>query len=365
DHYLGPYGTRASRAEYDCQIAKWIAAGRRTPVDADGPTVVEVAAAFRRHAAAYYRHADGTPTSEPVAFDTALGPLLKLYGRTPAADFGPLALKAVRNEMIRRGWVRTSINKHAARIRHVFKWAVENELVPANALYGLQAVSGLRVGRSDAAESEPVKPVPQVHVDAVLPHVSKQVGALIRLQLLCGARPGELLMLRGSDLDTSGKLWSFSPVQHKTLHRGQGRTIYFGPRSQEIIREFLKPDLQACLFDPRDAEHDRREAMHAARKTPASVGNAPGTNRKRHPQRSAGDRYTVASYRRAIARGCDDADVPRWHPHQLRHSFATSIRRERGLEVAQVALGHASIEASQIYAERNNALAMRLMEQIG
>ena len=47
---------------------------------------------------------DGTPTSEVDNLRQALRPLRKLYEETPAADFGPKSLKAVRGEMIRALW---------------------------------------------------------------------------------------------------------------------------------------------------------------------------------------------------------------------------------------------------------------------
>ncbi len=42
-----------------------------------------------------------------------------------------------------------------------------------------------------------------------------------------------------------------------------------------------------------------------------------------------------------------------WHPHQLRHNYATNVRREFGLEAAQVLLGHTKADVTQIYAERD------------
>lgn len=57
--------------------------------------------------------------------------LKKLYGRTAAADVGPLALKAVRQAVIGKGVFRCSVNHAVNRIRRMFKWAVENELNPA------------------------------------------------------------------------------------------------------------------------------------------------------------------------------------------------------------------------------------------
>ena len=66
----------------------------------------------------------------------------------------------------------------------MFKWAVENELVPVNIWHGLQAVSGLKKGRVDAPESEPVRPVSPAMIDAIQPFVAPQVWTMVQLQLL-------------------------------------------------------------------------------------------------------------------------------------------------------------------------------------
>ena len=65
DFYLGPYGTAASKREYDRRIAEWIAAGQRLPSDPNQTTVAEVAAAFRAHAKTYYCDVDSTGASKP------------------------------------------------------------------------------------------------------------------------------------------------------------------------------------------------------------------------------------------------------------------------------------------------------------
>jgi site-specific recombinase XerC len=55
----------------------------------------------------------------------------------------------------------------------------------------------------------------------------------------------------------------------------------------------------------------------------------------------------------------------RWHPNQFRHSFATRVRREHGLEAAQVLLGHARADVIQEDAERNEQLAAAVAVKIG
>ncbi|WP_428939695.1 tyrosine-type recombinase/integrase [Fontivita pretiosa] len=380
DIYLGTYKSAASRAEYNRLIAEWLAAGRRLPTDPASVTVAEVAAAFRQHARTYYRRPDGTPTSEVRNFDVALRPLLKLYGRTPAAEFDAVRLKAVRQAMIDAGWTRRSINKNTNRIRQVFKWAAENKLAPASVFHELQVVAGLKAGRSEAREADSVKPVPIEYVEAVLPYVSRQVAAMIRLQLLTGMRPGEVCSMRACDIDTTGALWVYRPSRHKTLHHGHQREIYLGPRAQEIVKPFLRPGLGEYLFSPADAERERREAMHAARRTPASCGNVPGSNRKLNPRKKPGACYTPMSYHRAVREGCDKADaharaqmdlaveqrvIPRWNPHRLRHNAATELRKNYGLEAAQVILGHKTLTVTQVYAEKNVEQAKRIMAQVG
>lgn len=65
------------------------------------------------------------------------------------------------------------------------------------------------------------------------------------------------------------------------------------------------------------------------------------------------------------ARGCEAADIDKWSPNQLRHSAATRIRKEMGLEAAQAVLGHRLIETTQVYAEVGRARARDAMERLG
>ncbi len=305
DVCLGKYGAPTSRAKYDQAIAEWIVNGRAYQPSTDDLTIVELVDRYLPFVTSYYRHSDGTPTVEQDKIKRSMLLLVELYERTKAKSFGPLALKAVRDAMTKHGWCRNHINQSVGRIRRLFKWAVENEIVPSNVLHGLQAVAGLKAGRSEARESEPVRPVSQDHVKEILPHCSRQVSAMIRLQLITGMRPGEVCHMRGCDIDTTDELWLYRPSQHKNLHRGHERTVYIGPQSKEIVQQFLKPDPNAFLFSPADAEKERREGKHARRKTPLSCGNTPGSNVKKHPKRVPTDHYDVNTYARAIIYACD------------------------------------------------------------
>jgi hypothetical protein len=171
----------------------------------------------------------------------------------------------------------------------------------------------------------------------------------------------------------------------------------------------------------------RRAERRSARKTPLqpSRQNRPG----RRPLRAPGDRYSVVSYAKAVSRACEAAavedlagrrpellgpvrvaeaayraarnawrkadriarrplreqlrhaerayreavaaaaaagdSVRHWHPNQLRHGHGTEVRRRYGLEGAQVALGHSKADVTQVYAERDLALAERIAREVG
>ena len=197
---------------------------------------------------------------------------------------------------------------------------------------------------------------------AVLPYVSRQVAGMIQLQWLTAMRPGEVVQMRTGDVDRSGRVWIYRPGRHKVEHHDIEREIQIGPKAQAVLQPFLKLDPTAPLFSPQEAETERNVARREKRRTPLWPSHAKLRRRQCGP---LAEQYDVATYRRAIARACDQSGVERWSPNQLRHSAATWIRRELGIEAAQVVLGHRLLETTQIYAEADRARAMKAMEQMG
>jgi len=57
---------------------------------------------------------------------------------------------------------------------------------------------------------------------------------------------------------------------------------------------------------------------------------------------------------------------PTRHPHQLRHTAGTRIRREFGLEAAAATLGHSSAKLTdEVYAERDLQRVAEVMKRMG
>lgn len=346
--YLGAYGTPESRQAYERAVAEWNAGGRHPAVATAEITVAELLARWWTHADGVYRSADGTKTSTPHCYRSALRPVRSLYGRARVSEFTPLALKACREKFIEGGWNRRTVNQGVNLIRAVFRWAVSEEIVPVAVLQALTTVEALKPRRSSAPEPKRVRPVPQEHVEAIRQHVGRPVWALVTLQRYTGARGGELLIMRPMDVDMTGDVWAYTPTRHKTEAYGHGRTIWIGPRGQDAIREFIVGRAtDAYLFDPREAVRERAASAPTHRR-PNQIENPRMTGRV------VGDHYTADSYRRAIERACEAAGVPVWTPHRLRHLAATELRREYGIDVAQCILGHALGSAiTEVYAEAN------------
>jgi len=364
--FCGLFGSAECRQRYERTIAEWLARDRR-PGSTKGPLLVnDLLAAFLAHAIEYYRDGDGKPTGEAKNFIEAVKPLRRLYGRTRADDFGAAELKAVRAAMIESGLSRSTINSRVGRIRRIWRWGAAEGLVDAAVHARLVVVDALRKNRTTAPEAPGVAPVAEAVVRATLPHMPPAVAAMVELQLLTGCRVGEVLTMRGGEIDRSGAVWLYAPGKHKNAHRGQGRTIPLGPRAQDALRPFLKADPDAFLFDPRaeatrpDAgdHYDRRAYAQAIRRAcdrafPHPTIRPSDWTRTKRP--TAEERAELEAWRKAH----------RWSPLQIRHAVGTRVRGEHGLEAAQAVLGHAKADATQIYAERLDRLARDIAAKMG
>lgn len=347
DIYLGKYDSPESYDAYRRHIAEWLASGRQVlPTASPSITVEEVLAAYWLHAQSYYVK-DGKPSTQQHRVKMSLAPVRRLYGDHPATSFGPLALKAVREEMVRSGLNRRSVNQRIGCVKLCFKWAVSEELIPSSVYESLRTVEGLKAGRTTAPEPEPVLPVPQADIDAIEGEVLPTVWDIIQVQLLTGCRPGEACEMHVDFLDQSGKVWEYRPSKHKMAYRQREKLILIGPRCQEILEPYL--DFDGYLFSPDRALREYQES----------------NGQIYRPGRKPGKHYTSHAYAKAIRKGCVRAKVTPWHPHRLRHNAATLIVEQFSWDVARTILGHRSLDTTRIYGEDAIAKAKDALEKIG
>ena len=108
--------------------------------------------------------------------------------------------------------------------------------------------------------------------------------------------------------------------------------------------------------------------MNRAFPPPAELGRqrTPGRGRKEKSTRweAAGEwrtRLGPAKWAELLAW----QKAHRFHPHQIRHAAATMIRSRYGIEAAQAVLGQKSPVMAELYAEKDAALADRVIAEIG
>jgi integrase len=365
DKYLGAFGSDASIIEYGRVLIEW-KAGTGHVAEAGTLTIAEVLLAFWNHAISYY----GESSNELSEYKYAIRPVQQLFGLTPATQFGPKALRAVRDRMIEKGLCRKLINRRINRVRHVFRWAVAEELLNGSVLESLQALAPLKRGRTAAPESPRVPPVADADIQAVMPFLSPTVQAMVTFQRCTGCRPGEVVQLCMADVDQAEAVWLYRPKQHKALWKGKDKVIAVGPRAQDAIRSVLPIGLpsDAPVFSPKRSAVERSSALRARRQS--KVPPSQQSRRKKRPKKQPGDAYTTETFNKAIKYGIRRARskgtaVNSWHANQLRHSRATELRQSHGLETASAALGHSELKTTEIYAERSMVQAIRVAAETG
>jgi integrase len=278
---------------------------------------------YMTHARNYYKLPNGKPTTEVGCLDAALSILREMNGGTLAELFGPLALAAVRQRMIDSTLSRRTINAYVDRIVRLFSWAVSQELIPPIVHHALTTLSALKIGRSAARDPEPVGPVTAAVVDSTICCLHPKVAAMVKVQLLTGARPSEICLMRKGEVDMSGEIWIYRPAIHKTSYRGKTRIINIGPKAQGILAPYLMR-ADDLVFG-----------------------------------------ITRRAYWISVKVAAKAAGVEEWSPNRLRHSAGSSIAAKYGIEKASTVLGHSSTKTTEIYAERDQEAARRVASEMG
>ncbi len=87
DHYLGPWKSKASVAEYDRLTGEWLANGRRLSAAQSDLTVLELCNAYRKFADVYYVK-DGRPTGAIFGIRVAMRWLRQRWRTTSSRHSG-------------------------------------------------------------------------------------------------------------------------------------------------------------------------------------------------------------------------------------------------------------------------------------
>lgn len=349
-YFPGKYNSPESRAAY-LQFVATLETGDASLFERRQTTVAELCAQFLRWAQVYYRKLGrSTGTYERFA-QIVVPPLLELYYDLPVGKMNVARLRRLRDALLTRDLCRNTINDRIGWTKQIFNWGEENLVVPSDVAASVRSLKPLEIDRSPARETEPVRPVPDRDVRLTVLNASQTIADLIETIRYTGMRPGEARNLSWRQIDRSGAVWLYKPVDHKTRHRGKVRVVPIAKRAQETLLKYEHKTPDEPIFSPRDAVRERYAAPNG------DVSEAVAARIERTAKR-----YTKDALCRAIARAAKRAGVPSWSPNQLRHAAATEIREKLGLEVARIVLGHSSTSTTEIYAE---IAARRVADDVG
>ncbi len=377
DFYLGRYGSPESLARYAVLIAEYQANGMSVPSgfnprsidqrasellsDAEVPEQLSQSPLLLKHVtAAYHEFAKTTFCKSPAEVERIRwlqDELDKFDGNTIASAYGPRALRTQRDRWVAGGNKSRGYCNRLTRLTvRMFRWAVSEEMIAPEQLVALESLSPLREGQTKAYETDAVRPVPMQDVRKTAKELAPIIKAMLRIQLGTGMRPSEIFNMRPMDIDRTGSTWIYRPPNHKNQTKGKTRAIPIVGDARDAIIDYLnRPEDRHC-FSPKESVAWHKSMKRANRKS--KVQPSQKDRSKPNAKRKATDKYSNASYRRAIVRACERAGVTPWFPYQIRHAVLTLIRDEQGPEAAQALAGHSRMSMTEHYAKLSESKAI-------
>jgi integrase/recombinase XerC len=255
-----------------------------------------------------------------LAYGKDLAEFVKYIGPIERPDqLDHVRIRGFLSQLYERGLGKTSVARHLAAVRSLYKWLARERKVKQNPA-ALVSTPKLPKKLPRVPTIEEINNV----LDGQLPETAAFVErdkTILELLYGCGLRNSELIGINLEDIH-----WSNETI----LVRGKGRKermVPLGDTAAEAIREYLI----------------KRKELLAAKKrtTPALLVNL------------RGQRLTTRSVGRivkhiAVSKGLS----PDVHPHTLRHAFGTHLLEEGAdLRAIQEMLGHERLSTTQRYTQ--------------
>jgi integrase len=312
-----PLGTPAAAARAHAQTVLVAAlSGTLTKRGAEAPTRLK--AAFEQYRAL-------TAPANPKQKERHCAQLLKAFGDVPLSDVTELSIERFKRERS-KGKAPSTVNRELQTLRHFLNLAVEWGWIEARPKVRLFKEPPGRVRWLTDAERD--------KLEAELPVRFKR---LVMAASLCGQRLSDVINLTRDRVDLDNQTFWIPKTKSGKRHD----VPISGPLGAVI----------------RDAMADG-DAMAVAGKALEPLTHV-FLSRLGGPYTSSG---VSGLFRKCVER----AGVKDFHFHDLRHDYATKIRRAgHGLDVVQRLLGHASPVMSQRYAHIGQSELHAAVEAVG
>ena len=314
------------------------AAGLRRQTS-EGTTVNDVCDAFVEHSRTYY-----ADSGESSTCAIATRYFKDVHGHRSIGELVHADMLTVRDAMLRNPKLcRSTVNRYMQVLtRRMMPWALDRGFIRAATKVELSQVQPLKRGRCAVREGRVVREANDDAIAATCKELAPSTAAMVRVHRLTGMRPGEVCEMRHEDVDRSRTPWVYRPARHKNDWRGdfgQPRAVLIGPQARKILLGLWGEAETGAFFSPALSVAEWMMEKRAARKTPLRLERETSAATQADA-RTFGDVWNPCAYNRAVTRAAKRAGAEHWSPNQLRHSFATEVRRKFGLEACRAVLGH-------------------------
>jgi len=313
----------------------------------DVNTIGQLVDSYISHLKEFFQNGSDRPQQATYALNT----LKKQFGNIPIDEFEIYHFDEYRLKLVQYGLAVKTVNDRCALVKAMCDWAAQKQVLSKSVAYGIRVIKPLKEGNYGVKASKKIKPIPIQWIAATCRHTTPVVAAMIKLHFYGAMRSTDVCTIRPCDIDQKSlkndELWVYYPPFHNEQSKGNKHRVLLGKRAQKILMPFLLRPKTTFCFTPEQSQNQR------SKQTDKEYNN----------------RYNKDSYRRAVLYAIAAANKDReqrakqsgvnidkighWTPHQLRHTMATILREKEGLDATQSVLDHTSLEATQIYAERN------------
>lgn len=219
------------------------------------------------------------------------------------------------NELMEKEYSDSYLNKIDTMFRTVYRFGIKRCRIPIDIFSDIRKM-GKQTKRTDFWTHDQYKAFYSVLCDHTKSPVPKMAFQVL---FYCGLRIGELLALTAGDIDLENRIIHIT----KSLQRFHQEDVITPPKTPKAIRDITIP-------------------VFLARELQEYMGHIYGCNDE---SRLFNVSKTVLYYPMRIY--CDEANVPKIRPHELRHSHVAYLI-EKGVSPLAIAerLGHESVNVT-------------------
>jgi integrase len=359
--HLGVYGSPEAEKEYRRVVAEYNTGFIVPKQTGTNVSVAELVLRFLK---------ERKTKVSPLQWDFERRPaavLVGLYGDTEAVAFDINCLRTVRNEFIKKRYVRQKVNWRIQIIQRIFRWGSSYKIVPASVWHELKSLAPITKGEYGLRESKERQTVSLADVEKTLAELCPVKRAMVVVHLANAARPTEICEVRIENIDRIREdFWAIKLNHHKTdyLENAEPKILYLAKPEIDVLLPLIGDRTEGYIFRPIDSirYEKQRRANEAVQRKKQPSRAARDTKRAENPKQKFAECYDFNAYRKAVYRACDRAGVARWFPYQLRHTGITLIGLEHGISAAQYTAGHKDSRMTEKYFHGGNEIARRVAE---